>query len=48
MDHSMETAPLTVTQPVQLELIDSTGASTPIEAELHTTRVTRPPSQRCS
>lgn len=34
MDHSMETAPLTVTQPVQLELIDSTGASTPIEAEL--------------
>jgi hypothetical protein len=34
MDHSMETAPLTITQPVKLELIDSTGAGTPIEAEL--------------
>jgi len=34
MDFSMNTAPLTVTQPVTLELIDATGASTPIEAEL--------------
>ena len=35
MDFSMNTAPLTVTQPVTLELIDPTGAVTPIEAELH-------------
>ena len=34
MDFSMNTAPLTVTQPVTLELIDATGAVTPIEAEL--------------
>ena len=34
MDYSMNTAPLTVTQPVQLELIDSSGTATPIEAEL--------------
>jgi len=34
MDYSMNTAPLTVTQPVQLELIDASGAATPIEAEL--------------
>jgi hypothetical protein len=42
MDYSMNTAPdttavtapLTLTQPVTLELIDSTGAATPIEAEL--------------
>ena len=34
MDRSMNTAPLTVTQPVHLELIDSSGAATPIEAEL--------------
>ena len=38
MDYSMDTAnntaPLTVTQPVTLELIDPTGAVTPIEAEL--------------
>ena len=35
MDRSMNTAPHTVTQPVHLELIDSSGAATPIEAELH-------------
>jgi hypothetical protein len=35
MDFSMNTAPLTVTQPLTLELIDPTGAVTPIEAELH-------------
>ena len=35
MDYSMNTAPLTVTQPLTLELIDPTGAVTPIEAELH-------------
>ena len=34
MDYSMNIAPLTVTQPVTLELIDPTGAATPIEAEL--------------
>jgi hypothetical protein len=34
MDYSMNTAPLTVTQAVTLELIDPTGAVTPIEAEL--------------
>jgi hypothetical protein len=38
MDYSMDTAsntaPLTVTQPVTLELIDPTGAVTPIDAEL--------------
>ena len=31
----MNIAPLTVTQAVTLELIDPTGAATPIEAELH-------------
>ena len=35
MDYSMNTAPLTVTQSVTLELIDPTGAVTPIDAELH-------------
>ncbi|MGH3331534.1 MAG: SsgA family sporulation/cell division regulator [Nocardioidaceae bacterium] len=30
----MDTAPIAVTQAVTLELIDATGASTPIEAEL--------------
>ena len=35
MDFSMNTAPLTVTQAVTLELIDPTGAVTPIDAELH-------------
>ena len=35
MDFSMNTAPLTVTQPVMLELIDPTGTVTPLEAELH-------------
>ena len=35
MDFSMNTAPLTVTQAVTLELIDHTGAVTPIESELH-------------
>ncbi len=34
MDYSMDTAPIAVTQAVTLELIDATGASTPIEAEL--------------
>ena len=34
MDYSMNIVPLTVTQPVTLELIDPTGAATPIEAEL--------------
>ncbi|MGZ4453971.1 MAG: SsgA family sporulation/cell division regulator [Nocardioides sp.] len=34
MDYSMNTAPLAVTQPVTLELIDQTGTATPIEAEL--------------
>jgi hypothetical protein len=34
MDYPMNTAPLAVTQPVMLDLIDATGASTPIEAEL--------------
>jgi hypothetical protein len=35
MDYSMNTAALTVTQAVALELIDPTGAVTPIDAELH-------------
>jgi hypothetical protein len=35
MDYPMNIAPLTVTQPVTLELIDPTGTATPIEAELH-------------
>ena len=34
MDYSMNTAPMTVSQAVTLELIDSTGSGTPIEAEL--------------
>jgi hypothetical protein len=34
MDYSMNTAPLVVSQTLTLELIDSTGAATPIEAEL--------------
>ncbi len=34
MDYSMNMAPATVTQPVRLELIDASGAATPIEAEL--------------
>ncbi|HSE08234.1 MAG TPA: SsgA family sporulation/cell division regulator [Nocardioidaceae bacterium] len=34
MDYSMNTAPLVVSQGVTLELIDSTGAATPLEAEL--------------
>lgn len=34
MDHSMNTAPLVVSQALTLELIDSTGASTPLAAEL--------------
>jgi hypothetical protein len=34
MEYSMNTAPATVTQPVRLELIDGSGAATPIEAEL--------------
>lgn len=35
MDYSMNTAPLTVTYPVTVELIDAAGSATPIEAELH-------------
>lgn len=35
MDYSMNTAPIAVIQPLTLELIDATGASTAIEAELH-------------
>jgi hypothetical protein len=35
MDFSTNTTPLAVTQPVTLDLIDASGASTPIEAELH-------------
>jgi hypothetical protein len=35
MDFSMNTAPAALTQPMTLELIDPTGAVTPIDAELH-------------
>lgn len=35
MEFSMNTAPLTISQAVTLELIDPTGAITPLEAELH-------------
>ncbi|HET9861563.1 MAG TPA: SsgA family sporulation/cell division regulator [Nocardioidaceae bacterium] len=35
MDFSTNTTPLAVTQPLALDLIDATGAATPIEAELH-------------
>ena len=35
MDYSMNTAPLTVTQNLTLELIDASGSVTPLEAELH-------------
>src|ERR1700709_1330862 len=35
MEFSMNTAPLAVTQAVQLELIDPSGAVTPIDAQLH-------------
>lgn len=35
MDYSMNTAPLAVSQAVSLDLIDATGAATPISAELH-------------
>jgi Streptomyces sporulation and cell division protein, SsgA len=34
MDYSMNTAPLIVSQALTLELIDSTGSATPIDAEL--------------
>lgn len=34
MEYSMNTAPAVVTQPVALELIDTAGTATPIEAEL--------------
>jgi hypothetical protein len=34
MDYSMNTAPLAVAQAVTLDLIDSTGAATPLDAEL--------------
>jgi hypothetical protein len=34
MDYSMNTAPLVVSQALTLELIGSTGAATPLEAEL--------------
>jgi len=35
MEFSMNTAPAALTQPLTLELIDPTGAVTPIDAELH-------------
>lgn len=35
MDQSMNTAPLGITQAVTLELIDASGAATPLSAELH-------------
>lgn len=35
MDYSMNTAPTIVTQDVTLELIDATGAATPITGELY-------------
>ncbi len=34
MDFQMDTAPVVVTQRVTLELVDATGATTPMEAEL--------------
>jgi Streptomyces sporulation and cell division protein, SsgA len=34
MDNTMNTAPVTVTQPLRLDLIDTSGAAVPIEAEL--------------
>ena len=34
MDHSMKTSPIAVTHSVTLELIDPSGAATPLEAEL--------------
>ncbi len=34
MDYQMDTAPVVVTQRLTLELIDATGAATPMEAEL--------------
>jgi Streptomyces sporulation and cell division protein, SsgA len=34
MDYTTNTAPIAVTQPVTVELIDASGAATPIEAEL--------------
>lgn len=34
MEYSMNTAPAVVTQPVALELIDTAGTGTPIDAEL--------------
>ena len=34
MEYSMNTAPAVVTQPLALELIDTAGTATPIEAEL--------------
>jgi hypothetical protein len=34
MDYSMDTAPLAVSQPVTLELIDPSGVTTPISGEL--------------
>lgn len=34
MDHPMNTAPLIVTHPVRVDLIDATGGATPIDAEL--------------
>jgi hypothetical protein len=35
MEYPLNTAPLTVTQMLGLELIDGTGAATPLEVELH-------------
>ena len=34
MDHTMYTAPLTVTQPVMVELVGPTGGVTPVRSEL--------------
>ncbi len=35
MDHSMNAAPVCITQSLRLELIDSSGTATPIDAQLH-------------
>ena len=35
MDFTMNTAPLTVTQPVTVELVGPTGGVTPVRSELH-------------
>lgn len=35
MDHSMNAAPVCITQSLRLELIDTNGTATPIDAQLH-------------